>query len=128
MEPIKQRYSKQRETILQVVQSTLVHPNADWIYNETRKIISNISLGTVYRNLNQLVESGRIIKLKDEAMVRYDGNVRQHDHFRCSVCGKWYDVEMIDQSIIQSFAEKHDFRIESFNLELEGTCKSCLDS
>ena len=128
MEPIKQRYSKQRETILQVIQSTLVHPNADWVYRETRKQIPNISLGTVYRNLNQLVESGRILKLKDEAMVRYDGNTEQHDHFRCSVCGKWYDVKMIDQSIIRSFAEKHDFQIESFNLELEGICKDCLDS
>ena len=128
MEPIKQRYSKQRETILQVIQSTLVHPNADWVYKETRKQIPNISLGTVYRNLNQLVESGRILKLKDEAMVRYDGNTGQHDHFRCSVCGKWYDVKMIDQSIIKSFADKHDFQIESFNLVLEGTCKSCLDS
>jgi len=128
MEPIKQRYSKQRETILQVIQSTLIHPNADWVYKETRKQIPNISLGTVYRNLNQLVESGRILKLKDEAMVRYDGNTGQHDHFRCSVCGKWYDVKMIDQSIIKSFADKHDFQIESFNLVLEGTCKSCLDS
>ena len=128
MEPIKQRYSKQRETILQVIQSTLVHPNADWVYRETRKQIPNISLGTVYRNLNQLVEGGRILKLKDEAMVRYDGNTGQHDHFRCSVCGKWYDVKMIDQSIIKSFADKHDFQIESFNLVLEGTCKSCLDS
>ena len=128
MEPIKQRYSRQRETILQIVQSTLVHPNADWVYKEPRKLIPNISLGTVYRNLNQLVESGQILKLKDEAMVRYDGNTGQHDHFRCSKCGKWYDVELIDQSIFKSFAEKHDFRIESFNLELEGTCKSCLDS
>jgi len=128
MEPIKQRYSKQRETILEVVQSTLVHPTADWIYNETRKRIPNISLGTVYRNLNQLVETKQIIKLKDESMVRYDGNIGQHDHFRCSVCGKWYDVEMIDQAIINSFAEKHDFHVESFNLELEGTCKNCLNS
>ncbi len=128
MEPIKQRYSHQRETIFTVVKSTLVHPTADWVYKETRKVIPNISLGTVYRNLNQLVESGRILKLKDEAMVRYDGNTGQHDHFRCSVCGKWYDIELLDQSIFESFAEQHDFRIESINLELEGTCKTCLDS
>jgi len=128
MEPVKQRYSKQRETILQVVRSTLVHPNADWIYQETRKQIPNISLGTVYRNLNQLVECGQILKLKDDAIVRYDGNVAQHDHFRCSVCGKWYDVSMIDQSIMKSFAEKLDFQIDSFNLEIKGTCKHCLDS
>ncbi|MBL7025956.1 MAG: transcriptional repressor [Candidatus Marinimicrobia bacterium] len=128
MEPIKQRYSHQRETILSVVQSTLVHPTADWVYKETRKIIPNISLGTVYRNLNQLVESGRLLKLKDEAMVRYDGNTGQHDHFSCSVCGKWYDIELLDPSIFKSFAEKYDFKIESINLELEGTCKDCLDS
>ena len=128
MEPIKQRYSHQREIILTVIQSTLVHPNADWVYKETRKIIPNISLGTVYRNLNQLVESGRILKLKDDAMVRYDGNTRQHDHFRCSVCSKWYDIKLLDQSIFNAFAETHGFQIESINLELEGTCKHCLDS
>jgi len=128
MEPIKQRYSKQRETILQIVRSTLVHPNADWIYKETRKHIPNISLGTVYRNLSQLVESGRILKLKDDAMVRYDGNTGQHDHFKCTKCDKWYDVDLLDPSIFESFKEQHHFRIESFNLELEGTCKNCLEA
>lgn len=128
MEPIKQRYSKQRETILQVVQSTLVHPNAEWVYKETRKIIPNISLGTVYRNLNQLVETGRLLKLKDDAMVRYDGNTGHHDHFRCSVCGKWYDVEFLDVEAIKAFSEKYKFQLESFNLELEGTCEACLNS
>jgi Fur family peroxide stress response transcriptional regulator len=128
MEATKQRYSHQRETILSVVQSTLVHPTADWVYKETRKLIPNISLGTVYRNLNQLVESGRILKLKDEAMVRYDGNTHQHNHFRCSACGKWYDIEMLDKSIFKSFTDTHDFRIESINLELEGTCSACLSS
>ena len=60
--------------------------------------------------------------------MRYDGNTGQHDHFRCSVCGKWYDIELLDEAIFKSFAEKHDFRIEAINLELEGTCKNCLDS
>ncbi len=127
MEPIKQRYSKQRETILQVVRSTLVHPNADWIYKETRKQIPNISLGTVYRNLTQLVESGQILKLKDDALVRYDGNIDHHDHFRCTSCGKWYDVQLLDPSAINAFNKNHKFRIESFNLELEGVCEHCAD-
>lgn len=128
MKATKQRYSRQRDTILQVIQSTRVHPTADWIYKETRKLIPNISLGTVYRNLNQLVENGHILKLKDDTMVRYDGNIDQHDHFRCTSCGKWFDIALIDQSIFNTFAKENDFRIESFNLELEGTCKSCLKS
>jgi len=128
MKQVRQRYSKQRDTILQVVRSTKVHPTADWIYKETRKIIPNVSLGTVYRNLNQLVENGHILKLKDDTMVRYDGNIHQHDHFRCAVCGKWFDIELIDQTIFNEFAEKNNFRITSFNLELEGTCKNCLET
>jgi len=128
MKPIKKlRYSKQRETILQVIRSTIVHPTADWVYNETRKNIPNISLGTVYRNLSQLVESGQILKLKDDAMIRYDGNTGHHDHFRCSSCGTWYDIEVLDATAIQKFNKKHKFRIEAFHLELEGVCENCLD-
>ncbi len=112
--------------ILRVVQSTIVHPNADWIYNETRRIIPNISLGTVYRNLSQLVESGQILKLKDDSMVRYDGNIDHHDHFRCTECNTWYDIQLLDKTAIQSFNKAHHFRIESFNLELEGICEDCL--
>ena len=53
-------YSRQREAILNVISSTHTHPTADWIYNETRKIIPNLSLGTVYRNLSALKKSGEI--------------------------------------------------------------------
>ncbi len=126
METIKHRYSKQRETILQVVRSTVEHPTVDWIYTETRKDIPNISLGTIYRNLSQLVASGQLLKLKDEAMVRYDGNTGHHDHFRCFRCGKWFDVQILDQKSIEAFNQKHQFEIRSVNLELEGVCEDCL--
>jgi len=126
METIKHRYSKQRETILSVLQDTNVHPTADWIYKETRKQIPNISLGTVYRNLNQLVESGQVLKLKDDTQIRYDGNISTHDHFRCRQCGSWYDLNLLGPGIISQFNEAHGFSIESFNLELEGVCETCL--
>ena len=126
MEAIKQRYSKQRDTILQVVQSTKVHPTADWVYKETRKFIPNISLGTVYRNLNQLVEGGQILKLKDDTQVRYDGNMQRHDHFHCRRCGKWYDLDLLETGAIRNFNDRHGFRIEAFNLEVEGLCETCL--
>ena len=41
------RHSLQRDTIKNVVCSTTCHPTADWVYNEVRKLIPNISLGTV---------------------------------------------------------------------------------
>ena len=48
------RYSQQREVILNLIQSTNIHPTADWIYSNAKTQIPKISLGTVYRNLKQL--------------------------------------------------------------------------
>ncbi|HHZ81013.1 MAG TPA: transcriptional repressor, partial [Candidatus Marinimicrobia bacterium] len=52
------RYSRQRETILQTVKVMDLHPSADDVYSRVRKRMPQISLGTIYRNLNQLVGMG----------------------------------------------------------------------
>ena len=57
------RETKQREAILKVLRHTDSHPTADWIYDEVRKVIPNISKGTVYRNLKILREDREISEL-----------------------------------------------------------------
>ena len=49
------RNTKQRDLILSIVNNSYSHPGALDIYNEAVKLIPNISLGTVYRNLNLLI-------------------------------------------------------------------------
>ena len=75
------RYSYQREAIKKVVKGTNSHPTADWVYNQTKKIIPKISLGTVYRNLKQLSKDGKINTI-------YDGNIDIKELFK--VNNKWY--------------------------------------
>ena len=53
------RYSKQRELVLQKVEQLCDHPTAEEIYGEAVKDCPGLSLGTVYRNLNSLVDAGR---------------------------------------------------------------------
>ena len=53
------RYSKQRELVLQKVEQLCDHPTAEEIYDEAVKECPGLSLGTVYRNLNSLVDAGR---------------------------------------------------------------------
>ena len=53
------KYSRQREAVLAYLQSTKSHPTADTVYRNIRKQFPRISLGTVYRNLNLLADSGR---------------------------------------------------------------------
>ena len=54
------RYSKQRELVLQKVEQLCDHPTAEEIYDEAIKECPGLSLGTVYRNLNSLVDAGRV--------------------------------------------------------------------
>lgn len=57
------KYSRQRESIKDYLNSTTEHPTADTVYLNVRKEFPNISLGTVYRNLNLLAEIGDAIKI-----------------------------------------------------------------
>jgi Fur family peroxide stress response transcriptional regulator len=121
------RGSKQRETILRVVTNAGFHPRADWVYEQVRKEIPNISLGTVYRNLRSLAKSGEIQQLDiGDGTSRFDGNTKNHYHFRCEGCGLIYDLdEPIDRSIEERVAKKTGFKITRQRMELLGLCQEC---
>lgn len=56
-------YSRQREIILETLKENVVHPTAEYLYGILQEKAPNISLATLYRNLNQLAENGIIKRL-----------------------------------------------------------------
>ena len=58
------KYSRQRESIKELLRTRGDHPTADMVYESMRQIYPNISLGTVYRNLSLLVSIGEMWKWK----------------------------------------------------------------
>ena len=117
------RNTKQKELILNIVNKSTNHPTAFDIYLECRKVIPNISLGTVYRNLNTLIISNKIQKVKSNDNIdRYDKMIN-HSHFLCVKCNKIIDInksfdymEFID-----------DNKVLNYKVILEGLCKNCLE-
>ncbi len=84
--------TKQRQLVLIMVNNSYNHINANEVYLESKKINSNISLGTVYRNLNYLVESRIIRRLKMfDNTDRFDKNIVR-SHIICNKYGKIGDV------------------------------------
>ncbi len=82
------RKSKQKETILNILKGTSSHPTASCIYEEVRKEVPNISLGTVYRNLGLLKQEDKILELDlAGSLSRFDGDTRSHYHFSVSSVG-----------------------------------------
>lgn len=119
------RFSRQRETILEVLRGTDSHPNADWVYDQVRQELPSISLGTIYRNLGQLEADGRIRRLLDDGHFRYDANIEPHDHFRCLHCRRMFDVRIALQDIPTRLPDRPGFKVTDFNLELMGICDEC---
>ncbi|MDD5127371.1 MAG: transcriptional repressor [Dehalococcoidales bacterium] len=119
--------SKQRETIARLLKSTTSHPSAIWIYEQVKKEIPHISLATVYRNLRILKQSGEIkeVCIADDTAF-FDGNIRQHYHFRCDRCGKIIDLEEpADTEIETRIARKTGLKVTHHRLELGGLCLEC---
>ena len=82
------RYSKQRELVMQTVENLCDHPTAEEIYDTAAKECPGLSLGTVYRNLNSLVEAGRVRRVSIPGQAdRFDHTLAWHSHLYCTVCG-----------------------------------------
>ncbi|OFZ54045.1 MAG: hypothetical protein A2328_02895, partial [Bdellovibrionales bacterium RIFOXYB2_FULL_36_6] len=99
--------TKQRQIILNILRSLHSHPTADDLYMLARKEMPNISLGTVYRNLNLLAEKGDIIAIQHAGQrKRFDGNHNPHYHFKCLSCGGVYDLPIDRDLQLSSIAPR----------------------
>ena len=84
--------TRQRNVILDIINNSHSHLDAYGVYNEAKKQISNISLGTVYRNLKTLENALLIDVVYDGTdKVRYDKS-EPHQHFICTKCHKIIDI------------------------------------
>ncbi len=117
------RNTKQKELIFNIVSNSFDHLSADKIYLKARKVLSNISLGTVYRNLNQLVEEGKIKKIKMNDKDCFDNLKEKHNHFICKKCQKIIDVK--DKIDLSHKIENN--LIVDYEINFIGICEDCLN-
>ncbi|MCF2556565.1 MAG: transcriptional repressor [Bacteroidales bacterium] len=120
------RYSRQKEMVLNEVLSRCDHPTADEIYTSVRAKCPGISLGTVYRNLNSLVEMGSVRRVGIPGKAdRFDRTLEQHNHMYCLECGCVQDV-LVDEEALRAVLEKTpELQLEGYSLTLYGRCPGC---
>jgi len=127
MSPIEYRRSKQRTRILELLNGTKKHPTAQLIYEQLKPDFPHLSLGTVYRNLNILVETGALRKLHyGSAFDRYDARMDPHYHFICSSCDRVYDLPLPPVKSLETKAsEITEHTIYSHKVDFFGICRWC---
>ena len=122
------RYSRQREAIRACIMDRSDHPTAQDVYREVLEAFPRISVGTVYRNLMQLADAGEI-RLVDvgDGTSRFDCNADDHQHFKCTECGRIFDVASIEpQALEDALGASVPGMPSSFALTVYGVCDECL--
>jgi Fur family transcriptional regulator, peroxide stress response regulator len=124
---VHKRMTRQLTAVYEALQDDHSHPNADEIYLRVRRTLPRISLGTVYRNLQRLVEEGKIrMFLLGERVARYDPMIAEHDHFICQQCGRVEDVLLErNQQVNLAPLVNRGFTVTAHSLAIHGLCQKC---
>ncbi|MCR4822351.1 MAG: transcriptional repressor [Treponema sp.] len=126
---MQNRNSAQRTLILNIMNGNKNHPTADEIYDAARKADPHISRGTVYRNLNLLVEKGELLRIPlPDGADHFDSTLVEHYHFHCRKCGRVLDVPEFCPSEVLSAEKKMlglGFKSLTHSIVFEGVCPDC---
>ncbi len=127
MEDSRLRMTPQRRVILDELVHSKRHPTADELYAAVRERIPNISLGTVYRNLEVLSFQGLVRKIEvGGAQRRYDADTSRHNHIRCTECGRVDDVHTdLSADIERRCARATGYQVRWHHVEFTGICPEC---
>lgn len=129
-DPPTHRHSHQRDVILEELRAAPTHPTADELYQRVRQRLPQVSLATVYRNLELLAEEGQIQKLELSGQQRrFDGEAAGHTHIRCLSCGAVADLDIEPaRTPLAEVRACTDYDVTGQRIEFTGRCPKCCRS
>lgn len=120
------RYSKQRELVLRTVEQLCDHPTAEEIFDKAAPECPGLSLGTVYRNLNSLVEAGMVRRVSIPGRAdRFDHTLCWHSHLYCTACGGVVDADVDEKQVMRLVRRQKDVVVQECAVVLFGLCEAC---
>jgi Fe2+ or Zn2+ uptake regulation protein/O6-methylguanine-DNA--protein-cysteine methyltransferase len=118
------RVTPQRRAILQAFRGAVdEHLSADEVISRASITVPEIGRGTVYATLAEFAELGVLGSVGNPEPVRYETNVTPHDHFRCRLCLRLFDVELGGREA--QCRPLGGYTIESVAVQAEGVCADC---
>lgn len=122
-------YTRQRAAVYDYLSRVSHHPTAEEVFLEVKKVLPKVSLATVYKNLESLIECDAASKLSyGDGPARYDVRTDYHYHTRCLECGQLRDVEAGPATrVLSEISPGTGFEVTDYRLELLGFCQQCAE-
>ena len=127
---VSTKHFRKRDAILNYLRSTTAHPSAEMVFTQLKPEIPDLSMGTVYRNLNLFKQQGMVMSVATvNGVERFDGNTAPHVHFICQNCDAVIDLmDMHVPESLKSVAESScGGQVTDCQLSFTGLCQSCID-
>ena len=125
------RNTVQRRAVLQAIRTLgTIHPTASDVFARVRETTPTMSLATVYRALDALVDQQEIGRGFVGNVARYDVSASPHHHIVCRDCGSVADMNTPLPAgtvrLLRSAANGYALNLES--IQFTGTCPACIPS
>lgn len=122
---MKKRNTWQKEAILNALKSNKVHPTINELYEIIKKQ-HNLGKATVYRNINEMVDEGKVRKISSSVTYHYDGDTSNHYHLICKECKKIVDIfDGNTDKLISNIEKQQDIEIDQMHIVIDGLCSLC---
>jgi len=102
------------------------HMSIEALYEIMIHKFSSISLATIYKNINIMLENSFIqeVKIPNQKSI-YELSKETHSHLVCNICGEIQDITLDLSSILKETSLLSSFQINSTDLVLSGSCTKC---
>ena len=119
------KVTPQRLGILSIMHAN-GHINVEDLFAHIRKRFASISLATLYKNINAMLENKLISEVKIPHMkAKYEISKAPHIHMLCKSCHEFIDLELDLNDLVTTASLKSHYRVEDTNVILSGLCERC---
>ena len=121
------KITHQRVEVYKALIESDEHPSAEMIFRKVRQVIPTISLDTVNRTLLTFSDVGIAFIVEGSGDVkRFDGNLENHQHFKCIKCKSIVDFSCEPIEDIKIPADiRRRFKVLRKTIYIEGICDLC---
>ncbi len=96
------------------------------IFNKIKANFPSLSLATVYKNVNSMLDSSFIKELKITGQdSKYELAKEAHSHMICTKCEKVEDINLETNLLVSTAQKISNYDIDESNVQLFGVCPEC---
>ncbi len=121
----KLKVTPQRLGILTLMQNA-GHLDVEELFVLIKKQFSSISLATLYKNINAMLENSLITEIKiPRHKSKYEIAKEPHIHLLCQKCNEFIDVSVNIDSLVDEVSMKSHYQLMDSSIVLCGVCEKC---